>query len=87
VFTYLREHAELEEVLTGSPIAPTNFSWAVRQDDPRWLNYVNTCLEYYENTGDLYRWESRYGIPLLHAEQRLVFPEKSQAEYWRVDGK
>lgn len=84
VFTYLREHPELEEVLTKDPIAPTNFSWAVRQDDSTWLNFINTCIEYYTNTGDLYRWESKYGIPLMHLDQRLVFPEMSYPEYWRL---
>lgn len=84
VFTYLREHPELEEVLSRAPVATTNFSWAVRQDDQQWLNYLDTCIEYFINTGDLYRWESQYGIPLMHMEQRLVFPEMSHPEYWRL---
>jgi polar amino acid transport system substrate-binding protein len=84
VFTYLREHPELEEVLSRNPVAPTNFSWAVRQDDQRWLNYLDTCIEYYTNTGDLYRWESQNGIPLMHMEERLVFPEMSYPQYWQL---
>lgn len=84
VYTYLRAHPELEEVLSANPVVPTNFSWAVRQDDQRWLNYLNTCIEYFVNTGDMYRWESQYGIPLMHVEQRLVLPEMSYPEYWRL---
>lgn len=84
VFTYLRQHPELEEVLSKAPVAPTNFSWAVRPDDLRWLQFINTSLEYLENTGETYRFESKYGIPLLHAKQELVFPEMSYPEYWRL---
>ena len=84
VFTYLREHPELEEVLSTNPIAPTNFSWAVRPDDQRWLNFLNTSIEYFINTGDMYRWESEHGIPLMHVDQRLVFPEMSYPEYWKL---
>lgn len=84
VYTYLRAHPELEEVLSANPVAPTNFSWAVRQDDQRWLNYLDTCIEYFVNTGDMYRWESQYGIPLMHLDQRFVFPEMSYPEYWRL---
>jgi len=84
VFTYLRAHRELEEVLAKNPVAPTNFSWALRAHDIRWLLYLNTCLEYLENTGETYRYESRYGIPLPHMKQELVFPEMSYPEYWRL---
>ena len=74
VFTYLRAHPELEEVLPNNPIAPTNFSWSVRPDDFRWLQFLNSCLEYMENTGELYRYEKKYGIPLLHNKRELVYP-------------
>ena len=84
VFTYLREHKELKEVLADRPIVPTNFSWAVRQNDQRWLNFLNTCIQYYINTGDMYKWESVYDIPLMHKNEQLVFPEMSYPEYWRL---
>lgn len=84
VFTYLREHSELEEVLSKTPMAATNFSWAVRPGDLSWLMFLNTSIEYLENTGETYRYESRYGIPLLHAKQEWVFPQASQPEYWKL---
>jgi len=84
VFTYLREHPELEEVLSKKPVAPTCFSWAVRPEDVRWLLYVNTFLEYMEDTGDTYRSESKYGIPLLHMKRDLAFPVQSAPEYWKL---
>ena len=84
VFTYLREHPELEEVLSTNPVATTYFSWAVRQDDQQWLNFLNTSIDYFINTGDLYYWESKHGIPLMHVDQQFVFPEMSYPEYWRL---
>lgn len=82
VFTYLRAHPEVEEVLATTPIAPTNFSWAVRPDDLRWLQFLNTSLEYLENTGEMYRYESKYGVPLMHLKQEFVVPESAKPAYW-----
>jgi hypothetical protein len=48
--------------------------------------YLNTFLEYMENTGDTYRFESRYGIPLMHMKQELIFPAQSVPEYWKLRG-
>jgi polar amino acid transport system substrate-binding protein len=84
VLTYLREHAELEEILSKNPVAPTYFSWAVRPDDVRWLLFLNTSIEYYMNTGSVSYWESKYGIPLMHPEQKLGFPEASFPDYWKL---
>ncbi len=75
VYTYLREHKELREILKENSIAPTYFSWAVRPNDIRWLNYLNTVIDYFKNTEDIYRWEKKYSVPLLHAEQKLIFPD------------
>jgi len=83
VLTYLREHPELDEALRSAPVAPTYFSWSVRPGDTRWLQFINTCIDYYTNTGDLYRWESKYGVPLMHVQQKLTFPEMSYPEYWK----
>jgi ABC-type amino acid transport substrate-binding protein len=84
VLTYSRQHPELEEILSKDPVAPTYFSWAVRPDDLVWLNFLNTAIDYHLNAGDFFRWESKYGIPLMHVDQRLVFPQMSYPEYWRL---
>lgn len=84
VLTYLREHPELEEVIPRTPVAPTYFSWAVRPDDLRWLLFLNTCIDYYLNSGSFSYWESKYGIPLMHPQQRLGFPEASYPDYWKL---
>jgi polar amino acid transport system substrate-binding protein len=84
VFTYLRAHPELKEILTASPVAPTYFAWSVRPDDLRWLLFLNTAIDYMEDTSDLYRYESKYGIPLQHQKKELVFSSESHPEYWKV---
>ena len=84
VFTYLREHPELEEVLRSTPVAPTYFAWAVRPEDERWLQFLDTAIGYYLDTGDMFHWEAKYGIPLLHEDKKLSFPEMSYPEYWKL---
>ncbi|MCL4198383.1 MAG: transporter substrate-binding domain-containing protein [Phycisphaerales bacterium] len=84
VFTYLRAHPELDEVLARTPIASTYFSWAIRQEDENWLRFINTCIDYYQNTGDFFYWTSKYGVPLMHRKAELEFPEMSYPEYWRL---
>ena len=80
VFAYLRVHPELEEVLPNNPITPTNYSWSVRPDDVRLLEFLNSCLEYMENTGVIYQYEQKYGIPLLHNKRELVYPKDENFE-------
>ena len=74
VFTYLREHPELVEVMANKPLATTYFSWAVRQDDIAWLNFVNTCIDYLINTGEEFKSERKFGVPLMHIKTEYYFP-------------
>lgn len=74
VFTFLREHPELVEVMSNEPLAVTYFSWSVRHDDIIWLNYINTCIDYMENTGDMYKFEKKYNVPLMHRKTEFYYP-------------
>lgn len=76
VFTYLREHPELVEIMGDKPLATTYFSWAVRQNDIQWLNYINICVDYLINTGEMYSYEKKYSIPLMHPKIDFYFPNK-----------
>lgn len=82
VFTYHKAHPELTEVLANTPIASTNFSWSVRPEDVRFLFFLNTALEYLENTGEVYRYESQYGIPLFHRLDTFGISKMSSQAYW-----
>jgi len=83
VFTYHRAHPELVEVLGDNPVASTNFSWSVRPDDVRFLLFLNTALEYLDNTGEVYQYESRYGIPLFHKLDTYGTSKMSSPSYWK----
>lgn len=74
VFTFLREHPELVEVMSSEPLATTYFSWAVKQSDIIWLNYINTAIDYMINSGDMLRFEKKYKVPLMHPKMEFFFP-------------
>lgn len=73
VFTFLREHPELVEIMPKEPLATTCFSWAVRQDDIQWLNYINTCINYMINTGQMDKYEKKYNVPLMHEKREYSY--------------
>ena len=74
VFTYLREHPELVEIMGDKPLATTYFSWSVRHNDIQWLNYINICIDYLINTGEMYSYEKKYSVPLMHPKVDFYFP-------------
>lgn len=74
VYTYLREHPELGEILSNQPLATTYFSWAVRPNDMLWLNFINTSIDYLINSGAMYKYERKYNVPLMHVKQDYYFP-------------
>jgi polar amino acid transport system substrate-binding protein len=72
VYTYLRDNpkSSLKEILADQPVEFTGVSWAVRQGDPKWLEFVNTSVKYLEDTGRTQEWEKKYKIPYLYHEKR-----------------
>ncbi len=76
VHTYLRDNpkANVKEILAGQPVEFTGICWAVRQGDPKWLEFVNTAIKHYEDTGRTQEWERKYKIPYLyHAKRQFQF--------------
>ncbi len=74
VFTFLRDNqqANLKEILADAPVEFTGVCWATRPDDPRWLEFINTALKHYEDTGRIVEWEKKYKIPFLYHEKRTL---------------
>ena len=72
VFTFLRDNpqANLREILVDNPVEFTGVCWAVKPSDSRWLEFVNTALKHYEDTGRIAAWEKQYKIPYLYHEKR-----------------
>ncbi len=72
VFSYMRDNpnANIKEILIDDPQEFTSVSWAVRQGDPKWLEFVNTAIKHFEDTGRMREWERKYKIPYLYHERR-----------------
>lgn len=72
VYTYLRDNpkANIKEILADQPVEFTGICWAVRQGDPKWLEFVNTSIKHFEDTGRTQEWERKYKIPYLYHEKR-----------------
>lgn len=59
---YARGHDDVAIVLKANPIQVVGMAWAVRPDDQKWLNFLNTSLEALIATGQMAGWEKReYG--------------------------
>ena len=72
VFTFLRDNQghNLVEILADQPMEFTGICWAVRPDDERWLQFINTALKHYIDTGRYQEWERAYSVPYMYHEQR-----------------
>lgn len=72
VYTYLRDNpkANVKEILADQPVEFTGVCWAVKQGDPKWLEFINTAIKHYEDTGRTHEWERKYKIPYLYHEKR-----------------
>jgi polar amino acid transport system substrate-binding protein len=72
IFAYLRDNPQsgLVEILRDNPVEFTGACWAVAPDEQRFLEFINTALKHYEDTGRFKEWESKYKIPYLYRELR-----------------
>jgi polar amino acid transport system substrate-binding protein len=67
VSRYVREHAEVEQVLLGeNQIEMLPLSWAVRRDDTQMLQFLDSAITYLKTNGRLADYQRRYPIPLLY---------------------
>jgi ABC-type amino acid transport substrate-binding protein len=54
---YVRDHPDVEPVLTDHPLLMAGMGWTVLHGDPDWLSFLNTSLEVLISTGQLANWE------------------------------
>ena len=57
---YVRARPDVETVLADNPIQIAGMSWAVHPHDYRWLQFLNTSLEFLVSTGQMAEWERQY---------------------------
>lgn len=76
VYAYMRDNPKtnVNEILANQPVEFTGVNWAVRQGDPKWLEFINTCITHYEDTGRIREWEKKYKVPYLyHPKRQFLF--------------
>jgi polar amino acid transport system substrate-binding protein len=70
---YARDHPDAEIVLADHPMLMARMAWAVRQNDPDWLDFLNTSLEVLISTGQMANWERESsGRPLRRSAPELL---------------
>jgi len=63
---YAAQHPEVVDLFKDKPFALNPVGWAVRQDDTRWLDFINTSLQFLDTQGTLEQLEKQYDAHWLH---------------------
>ncbi len=63
---FLKQHPNLKGLFIENPFNLTPVAWTVRPDDTKWLNFLNTSVEYLEASGRLADFEKKYDANWLH---------------------
>lgn len=67
---YASRHPEVVDLFHNHPFSLTPGAWAVRQDDFKWLQFLNTALQFLDTQGTLAQLEKKYHAHLLHRVER-----------------
>lgn len=63
---YAKEHPEVVDLFKNNPFGLSPVGWAVRQDDVRWLHFIETALQFLDTQGTLAGLERKYDARWLH---------------------
>jgi len=63
---YAKEHPEVMDPLHGKPFGLAPTGWVVRQDDIKWLHFLETALQFLETQGTITQIEKKYNAPWMH---------------------
>jgi len=63
---YTKKHPELIVLFREHPFNLNPIEWAVRQDDIKWLHFLDTALQFLDTQGTLAALEKKYDIHQLH---------------------
>ncbi|HYV33955.1 MAG TPA: transporter substrate-binding domain-containing protein [Candidatus Limnocylindria bacterium] len=63
---YAAQHPETVDLFKDNPFALNPVGWAVRQDDTKWLEFINTSLQFLDTQGTLTQLEKQYNAHWLH---------------------
>ena len=63
---YASQHPEVLDLFRDHPFSLTPGAWAVRQNDFKWLHFLETALQFLDTQGTLDQLEKKYHVHLLH---------------------
>jgi len=63
---YAAVHPEVVDLFKDNPFALNPVGWAVRQDDLRWKDFIETSLQFLDTQGILSKLEKQYNAHWLH---------------------
>lgn len=63
---YIGVHSDVVDIFKDKPFGINPVGWAVRQDDSRWLDFIETSLQFLVTQGDMQQIEEKYGVRVLH---------------------
>lgn len=63
---YAKAHPEVVDLFENNPFSLNPVGWAVRQDDVRWLHFIETALQFLDTQGTLRELEKKYDARWLH---------------------
>lgn len=62
-YQFVQAHPNVEDPFAGNPFNIVSASWFIRQGDPDWLQYLNTCIDFLESSGEIERLAQEYKVP------------------------
>lgn len=73
VSKFAAQNKDVVQVLFGgAPLDVTAISWAVRPEDTRLLQFLDTSIEYLQTSGKMKQVEEQYGVHWLHLKREWV---------------
>ena len=63
---YTRKHPEVVDIFASRPFSLNPIAWGVRQNDIKWLHFINTALQFLDTQGTMEQLEKKYHTHLLH---------------------
>lgn len=63
--TYMKSHSEVRDLFKGRPFGLSPVGWAVRQNDFRWSDFLETSLQFIQTQGDFERLKNKYNVHVL----------------------
>ena len=63
---FAKHHPEVLDLFHDRPFSLNPASWAVRQDDLKWLHFVETALQFLDTQGTLVQLDHKYKANLMH---------------------